>query len=174
VKSPGSLTLRQWVVVLYGAIGLGLLPWSLFLLDSLQPHHTTERWDVAWSGFDTGLAVSFLLTALAAHRRSIWVGPLAAATATLLVVDAWFDVVLESHGTEERAAVLMAVFAELPMAAICLWVAVRAERFVKGAIEPLHLAAPGERPPERDLVRVLEISSDREPAGEPRDADASP
>jgi hypothetical protein len=167
-----SLTLRQWVVLLYGVVGLALLPWTLYLLESLKPHHTTERWDLAWSGFDTALAGSFLLTALAAHRRSVWVGPFAAATGTMLVVDAWFDVVLESHGTEQLAALLMAVFAELPAAAICLWVAVRAERFAARSVE-LHLAAAGEGTAERDLVRVFEVTPDREPARETRHPHAS-
>ena len=165
---------RSWVVALYGVIGIGLLPWALWLSASLKPHHVTERWDLAWSGFDTGLAVMFLGTALAAHRRSPWVGALAAATGTLLVTDAWFDVVLESHADELRQSILLAVFAELPMAALCFWVAFRTEQFLSKVVkEALHVPPAREGAAEGDLVGVLEVAPDGEPAREPRDADAS-
>ena len=116
----------------------------------------------------------FLATALAAYRRSPWVGALAAATGTLLVTDAWFDVVLESHADELRKSVMLAVFVELPLAGFCFWIAHRTERFLARALErALHLAAAGESPPEGDLVGVLEVAADGEPAREPRDADAT-
>jgi len=165
---PSSL--RDWVVIVYALIGLGLLPWALWLSESLKPHHSTNDWDLAWSGFDTGLALLFLSTAFAAYRRSPWVAALAAATGTLLVTDAWFDIVLESHSVERRNAILLAAFAELPTAAFCFWIAHRTERFLARA---LHLAATGQRPAERDLVGVLEVTADGEPAGESSDADAS-
>jgi hypothetical protein len=165
-----SWTLRHWVVAGFGAAGLALLPWTVWLSASLSPHHVTERWDLAWSGFDTGLAILFVATAVAAHRRSAWVAALAAATGTLLITDAWFDVILESHADAMRNAVYLAVFAELPAAAVCFWIAYRAERVLARA---LHLAPARERPAESDLVGVLEIPSDRQPARKTRDADAS-
>jgi len=39
--------------------------------------------------------------------------------------------------------------------------------------EYLHLAAAGQRPPERDFVRVLQVAADRQAAGQPRHAHAS-
>jgi hypothetical protein len=173
---PGPWTLRQCVIVVFGAIGLGLLPWAIWLSTSLQPHHETERWDVAWSGFDSGLALAFILTALAAWRRSPWVSAGAAATGTLLLVDAWFDIVLESHGAL-RWSVLTALFAELPLAFVCFWIAYRTERFLAQMVDAAvgrgaasHLAAAGQGAAERDLVGVLEVAADGKPAREPRDA----
>jgi hypothetical protein len=164
-------TLRHWVIGVFGAIGLGLLPWTIWLSASLKPRHVTERWDLAWSGFDMGLAVAFLLTAFAAWRKSPWVGALAAATGTLLLTDAWFDIVLESHADELRNAVYLAVFAELPIAALCFWIAYRTERFLALLVrEALHLAPAAESPTQGDLIGVLEVTPDGEPAGEPRDA----
>ncbi len=156
--------------MLFGAAGIGLLPWAVWLSASLHPHHLTSRWDLAWSGFDAGLAICFLGTAFAARRGSPWVAALAAATGTLLVADAWFDIVLESHGSEERVAILEAVLFELPVAAVCYWIAYRTERFLERVVR-LHLSAAGERPAERDLVRVLEVTADGESAGEPRHTD---
>jgi hypothetical protein len=167
-------TLRRWVIGVFGAIGVGLFPWTIWLSASLKPNHETRHWDIAWSGFDSGLALAFLLTAFAAWRRSPWVGALAAATGTLLVTDAWFDIVLESHSDELRNAVYLAVFGELPLAALCYWIAYRTERFLALLVQQaLHLAPAAESPTQSDLVGVLEVTPDGEPAGEAGDADPS-
>jgi hypothetical protein len=172
-------TLRRWVIVVFAAIGVGLLPWTIWLSSSLSSHHEAARWNIAWSGFDTGLALAFVLTAAAAWRRSPWVGACAAATGTLLLTDAWFDVLLESHADELRNALVLAVTAELPLAALCFWIAYRTEKFLAqivdaafGAGAASHLAAAGEGPAEGDLVGVLEIAPDREAAREPGHPDA--
>ena len=170
-----SWTLREWVVLAFGTVGLGLLPWTIWLSTSLKPHHFTNRWDLAWSGFDTGLAVLFLATAFAAYRRSPWIGALAGATGTLLVTDAWFDIILESHADELRQSITLAIVGELPLAAFCFWIAARTERFLARALrEALHLAAARERAAEGDLVRVLEVPADGQPAREPGHTDATP
>jgi hypothetical protein len=167
-----SWTLRQWVIAVYGLIGLGLFPWTIWLSASLKPDHETQHWDIAWSGFDVALALAFLLTALAAWRRSPWVGALAAATGTLLLTDAWFDIVLESQSDEIRNAVLLAVIAELPLAVLCFWIAYRTERFLSLLVhQALHLSPAAEGPTESDLIGVLEVTSDGQPAGEARDPD---
>jgi hypothetical protein len=160
--------LRHWVIALFGAIGIALFPWTIWLSSSLKAHHETRHWDLAWSGFDSALALAFLLTAFAAWRRSPWVGALAAATGTLLITDAWFDIALESHADELRNAVYLAVFAELPVAILCFWIAYRTERFLSLV---LHLAATAESPAQRDLIGVLEVTSDGKPAGEAGDTD---
>jgi hypothetical protein len=174
-------TLREWVAVVFAAVGIGLLPWTIWLTQWLPSQHPSVRWDLAWSGFDTGLALTFLFTAVAAWRRSPWVGAGAAATGTLLVADAWFDIILESHSDELRVSILTAVFGELPLAAFCFWIAYRTEKYlariVDAGVAPgtaSHLAASGERPAESDLVGVLEVTTDRQAAGEPGDADAPP
>jgi len=172
--------MRDWIVPVFGAIGIALVPWTIWLSASLPPEHLTHRWDVAWTGFDIGLAVCFAGTALAAWRRSPWVGAFAAATGTLLLADAWFDIVLESRGAEANIAIVEAVVAELPVAALCFWIAYRTERFLALAVDvafgredPSHLAAARQGAPESDLVGIFEVASDREAAGESRDADAS-
>jgi hypothetical protein len=165
-------TLREWVIVVFLAAGLGLLPWTIWLSTSLSSHHETNRWDLAWSGFDTGLALLFIVTAVAAYRRSPWVGALSAALGTVLVVDAWFDIVLESHADELRQSIMLAVLAELPAAAVCFWIAYRTERFLSLVMGELDLAAARESAAERHLVGVLEVTPDGKPAGEPGHADA--
>lgn len=174
-------TLREWVAVVFAVVGLGLLPWTIWLTQWLPSHHASVRWDLAWSGFDTGLALAFLFTAVAAWRRSPWVGASAATTGTLLVTDAWFDVILESHSDELRVSILTAVFAELPLAVFCFWIAYRTEQFLarmvdqaRGRDEASHFAAAGEGPAKSDLVGVLEVTTDRQAAGESGDAHTPP
>jgi hypothetical protein len=160
------------MVAAFLAAGLGMLPWTIWLASSLEPQHETTRWDLAWSGFDSGLAVLFLVTALAAYRRSPWVGVLSGATGTLLVTDAWFDVILESHADELRQSIALAVVVELPVAGFCFWIAHRTERFLAQALkQALHLAPAGESTAEGDLVGVFEVPSDGKPAGEAGDPD---
>ena len=170
-----SSSLREWVAVGYGAAGLALLPWGFWLSASLPATHHSAHWDLAWSGFDVGLAACFLATAVAAYRRAIgWAGAFAAATGTMLVVDAWFDVILESHGNELTTALVEAFVFELPIAVVCFWIAFRTERLVSIVIDrSLHLASAGERTSEGDLVGVLEVPADGEPARQSGDADAS-
>ena len=165
-----SITLRQFVMVAFAAVAVLLLPWTAFLSLSLPSTHFSTHWDLAWTGFDIGLAVLFGATAIAAYMRSTWVAALAASLGTLLVVDAWFDVVLESHSDERRYSILLAFAAELPAAAICFWIAGRTERFLAWRLE---LPAPGERPAERDFVGVLQVTADGEAAREAGDADAT-
>ena len=174
-------TLREWVALAFAAAGLGLLPWTIWLSQWLPPRHESVRWDLAWSGFDTGLALAFVFTAVAAWRRSPWVAAGAAATGTLLVTDAWFDVILESHSDELRISILTAVLGELPAAAFCFWVAFRTERFLSHVVAEVRelevasdLPAAGESTAEGDLVGVLEVAPDGEPAREPGDPDAAP
>jgi hypothetical protein len=174
-------TLREWIAVVFAAIGIGLLPWTIWLSQSLPAHHSSVRWDLAWSGFDTGLALAFLFTAFAAWRRSPWVAIWAAATGTLLVADAWFDVILESHSDELRISILSASLGELPAAAFCFWIAYRAQEYLLRVVDGVaergvgsHLAATRESPAEGDLVGVLEVPPDGEAARESRHSDPAP
>jgi len=171
-RRPSSL--REWVALAYGAIGIGLLPWAFWLSSSLPATHQSAHWDLAWSGFDVGLATCFCGTAVAAYRHSpAWAGAFATATGTLLLTDAWFDIVLESHGGERGTAIVLALVFELPTAAVCFWIAFRTERLATHAIRSLHLASAGESTAQGHLVRVLEVPADGEPAREAGDADST-
>lgn len=108
----------RWLLRLFAACALLLIPWSVFLVLSLPERTTAHAWNLAWAGFDVGLAVALAAMVLAILRRSAWSGPLAAICGTLLVVDAWFDVVTSS-GDDRIVAIAMAVLLELPLAFLC-------------------------------------------------------
>jgi len=81
-----------WVVPLFGVAALLLVPWVVLLVAALPSAHRAAHWDIAWAGFDVALALLLLTVAVAARRRSPWLEGAATATAALLFVDAWFDV----------------------------------------------------------------------------------
>jgi hypothetical protein len=109
----------RWVATLFGVLGVGLLPWSLWLELSLPSEKVARHWDVAWAGFDLVLAAALLLTAVSLFRQSPLRRDFAAATGTLLVADAWFDTLTAGTGSDLWFAITLAVLAELPLAGIC-------------------------------------------------------
>jgi hypothetical protein len=113
-----------------GLVALFLVPWTLWLTFTLPSRHLTEHYDLAWVGFDVALAVAFAATAWAAYHRLSWLLPLAAVTGTMLVCDAWFDVVTSQGGSEIVEAALEAVFGELPLAALCAYIVFDVEQFL--------------------------------------------
>ncbi|WP_330333894.1 LPXTG cell wall anchor domain-containing protein [Streptomyces sp. NBC_00536] len=107
------------------AAGMALVPWIAVLSNTLP--HTAEvaNWSTAWIGLDVMLAAALSGTGLLLKRGDARAGALAAATAALLVLDAWFDVTTSAAGDARMTAVVLAVCAELPLAALCASVAAR-------------------------------------------------
>ena len=111
---------RRWAGALLAALGVGLVPWSLWLGLSLPSRKVADHWDLAWAGFDMFLAASLLATAVTLMRRSALLEAFAAATAALLVADAWFDIATASSSKERWFAVSLGLVGELPLAAVCV------------------------------------------------------
>ena len=126
---------RRWIIGLFVAAAVVLVPWVFVLVTSLPSVHRSAHWDVAWAGFDVVLMLSLLAVAAAAWRRSPWLEGAATAAATLLVVDAWFDVLTASSGGELAAAIVEAVLVELPLAVLCLLIARRTEQQLEAAVQ---------------------------------------
>ncbi len=108
----------------FAVMAIVMVPWTAYLAFELPERQVTQHYDVGWVGFDIGLIVTLGATGWFAWRRSRWFPLTATATATLLVVDAWFDV-LGAPGNERALSVALAVLVELPLAAVCLWWAAR-------------------------------------------------
>jgi hypothetical protein len=120
----------RWVALLLAAIVAGLVVWTLYLSYALPARHVTEHWRIAWAGFDIGLALALGATALGVLREAQWVDATAAATATLLLTDAWFDITLASGGMEQAEAIVLAIIGEIPLALFCIWIVMNAERAI--------------------------------------------
>ena len=150
--------LRRSLAPLFFLAGIGLLPWTVYLIVTLPGRHLqTGYYDLAWGGFDVGLAALLLATGFGLLRRRLWVQSTATAAATMLVCDAWFDVLSSRPGGERLVASALAVGAELPSAAVCFLiarhveeVAERAQRYAVAArrLRPRRRAAAAEALPE--------------------------
>jgi hypothetical protein len=118
----------RWLAPLLGVLALLLIPWIIYLGYSLPPHTVSRHYNVSWVGFDLLLLLVLSCTAILAYRGMRQVQFPAIITATLLVVDAWFDVTTAHRGLPMLKSLLLAVFVELPLAAVCLYVARRVQR----------------------------------------------
>jgi hypothetical protein len=128
---PERNVVPRWVALVLGGIGLALVPWTLYLSYSLPARHVTNHWQLAWSGFDVGLAASLVATAIGVARNTAWLEAAAAISTALLFTDAWFDIVLSNGAGERLEAIALALVAEIPLAVFCLWIALNAERAVR-------------------------------------------
>jgi hypothetical protein len=146
--APGARLAPRWVARLFAVAAVLLLPWVVLLVVALPSTHRATHWDIAWVGFDVMLVLLLLTVAATAWRGSPWLEGAATATATLLFVDAWFDVLTSSTRTEFVAALVEAAFVELPLAILCLLLAREAKRH----LEPQRSPAPF-APPRLALVR---------------------
>jgi hypothetical protein len=102
--------------------------WVVYLAIRLPPRYVAEHWDVAWVGLDAAQVVLFLATAWAAWRRRIVVIIFAVMAATLLAVDAWFDLTTARRGDVQQSALLLII--EVPAALWLYWLSVRTFREV--------------------------------------------
>jgi hypothetical protein len=127
----GGWRTAAWVVPLFALSGIVLVPWAVVLVRTLPSSHAASHWDIAWAGFDVGLALLLLGVAAAAWRRSPWLEGAATAAAALLVVDAWFDILTSSTHVELGLAIGEAVLVELPLAGLCFLLARDAERVLR-------------------------------------------
>ena len=81
---------------------LRLLPWTLWLTFTLPSRHVTPHYDLAWVGFDVALLARSPPTAWCALRRRNG-SSRAAATGTMLLCDAWFDVMTSRQRRAARS-----------------------------------------------------------------------
>jgi hypothetical protein len=105
-----------WTARLLGVSGGLLAAWTGYLAVSLPGRSLSWHYNIAWAGFDVLLLALVLGTAWLTHRRSQQAASAAAATAALLIADAWFDITTAAPGRPVHAAILLAVFVELPSA----------------------------------------------------------
>ncbi len=123
----------RWTGPVFGLFSLILLPWTIYLGASLPSRQLSPNYDTAWAGFDAILMVTLACTAYFALRRSRYLSTAATATATLLVVDAWFDVLTTPAGQQAQSIVL-AVAVELPLAAVCVWLSFHTQQLAERRI----------------------------------------
>lgn len=116
----------RWVGPAYIAMALILVPWIVYLRATLPTQEMATHYRLAWVGFDViefGQLVRTGLYAIVPRWRDR-MRQHAAASAALLIVDAWFDCTT-SPSNQLVSSIVMAVLVELPLAGLCWWLALR-------------------------------------------------
>jgi hypothetical protein len=129
---------------LYTAAGVVLLPWIGILAVTLPRRQFDLHYRAAWVGFDLLLVFAITRTAYMAFRVDQRVQISATATATLLIVDAWFDMTTSGGRGQFFEALLLAVFVEIPAAVFSIYVARQVNR---RTLELAREAGSGPGPP---------------------------
>ncbi len=117
----------RWIGVLMIAAGGLLLPWVAGLAFTLPTRHEAAHYGASWIGFDIVLCAMLLRTGWLGQKGREHIELSAAITGTLLLVDAWFDVVTADNEHEFTVALILALVGEIPLAGFCLWIAGRVE-----------------------------------------------
>jgi hypothetical protein len=115
----------SWLIIVYGTACGFLIPWTIFLGEKLPRIYVSSHWDVAWTGLDIFTCILFALTAFFAVKKSSWIAITCAMLASVLVIDIWFDVLTSRPGVDESAALLEAVFIEIPLAILSMAISIR-------------------------------------------------
>ena len=116
----GDRILPRWVVAFFLGGAIVLIPWIVLMFTVPQVVNVPKHWELVWGGFDCFLVLGFGVTGFRLITRSPKGAVTAAMTGTMLLVDAWFDV-LTTHRGGQLVSVLMAIFAEIPCALICFY-----------------------------------------------------
>lgn len=126
--APPGRAVPRWAGLLFGVLALVSVPWIVVLWLSLPSRDLSAHYRLTWVGFDVMLAFALARTGWTAWHGSDHVELPAVCAATLLVVDAWFDVLSSNTRSAAALALASAVLVELPLAGLCVWIAVSAER----------------------------------------------
>jgi hypothetical protein len=108
-KTTIQLNIPKWAIYLYGFMAVVLVPWILILAEYLPNRHLARNWDPLWVGFDIMELLAIVFSVYFMIKRTIWVIMSATALATLLMVDAWFDILTSRPGREEHEAIFSGV-----------------------------------------------------------------
>jgi hypothetical protein len=145
---------RRRVLLSATAAAVVLVPWLIYLAATLPDRQRAHDWRLAWVGFDGALMLAFAATAWFGWRSRQIVITAFLVTATLLLCDAWFDVVLSWGSAEQTTAIVTAIGGEIPFAVFLLTVYHRLVRVLTAQIWRDRGRA-GDPPPLRQLPLLL-------------------
>lgn len=115
------ITKKRLPMVLLAIAG-GLTAWVFELGAVLQGQAQVRNWSSVWVGLDLLEIAGLIMTALLIKRRSAFLAPVAAMTATAFALDAWFDVMTAMPGGSWYESLAAAAFGEVPMALGLAWI----------------------------------------------------
>jgi hypothetical protein len=113
----------RWLPIALSMAALALVPYLVVALTMVPTAQTAYHLNIAWTGLDVFEVLALAATGFALHRRPALAAIPATITGTLLLCDAWMNVI-PSTGPGLYAGIAMA-FVELPLAAVSFWTAAR-------------------------------------------------
>jgi len=133
------------------AVVVGLLGWTAYLAVSLPHHYNARNWNLMWVGFDVALSFVLAVAAWAAWFRRRVMVVTALVAGTLLLCDAWFDVLSSLGNSDAWLTLLTALAGEIPLALFLFWLA---RRILVGVVATVHRlsGAPGPPPRVREVL----------------------
>jgi hypothetical protein len=132
--APGSSWKWDAILVFIVVSCVLLAAWIGVLAVTLPRVYHIGSWRWAWVGFDIALLAAFAATGWTAWRRRQLLIICLVVLATLLVCDAWFDVVLDVRTAGFLTSLLSALFVELPLAVLAIFMARRLLRLAIGQV----------------------------------------
>lgn len=111
----------KWVPYFYGLSCAVLIPWTIFLAYLLPPRYISHNWDIAWTGFDIFMIILFASTAYLTIIKSIYASISSAMLGTILLTDAWFDILTSKPGLPQRRSIMEALIIEVPLSIVSFW-----------------------------------------------------
>jgi cation transport ATPase len=141
---------RTILLALVIACCVALAAWIGVLAATLPRYYRAGDWRGAWVGFDVALLLTFAATGWAAWRRRQILIICLVVLATLLLCDAWFDVVLDTRTSDFEVSLLSAILIELPLAAVAILGARRLVR-ITNAVMNRYRGESGPVPRLRDI-----------------------
>ena len=123
----GVKTVRR-VRIVFLSLAAILVIWMFIMGAAPQEVATVRNWDSSWIGLDVLECLGLVCTAWLLPSRSAYLAPVAAASATLFGLDAWFDTMTSLAGSELDVAVFYAAISEIPLALVLAAIAIIAPR----------------------------------------------
>ncbi|MBD0689914.1 hypothetical protein BG452_06855 [Streptomyces sp. CBMA123] len=113
-EHPAADRTRRLLAGALLAVSALLFAWILVLGSITRGQAEVRNWSTAWVGLDVLQVAGLVATGRLLVRRSRLTALAAAAAATLLLLDAWFDVMTAEGGGAWYTALAMALLVELP------------------------------------------------------------
>jgi hypothetical protein len=127
---PAAVHARHRFLLIITLACAALIPWIAMLAWTLPPDYVVANWAATWVGLDTALLACLASTAWLAYRSRQMVIVMALVTGTLLLCDAWFDVLTASSRTDVILSVGSALLVEIPLAVLLFGSALRLIRLI--------------------------------------------
>lgn len=153
-SAPSSPRQYGLLTTLFLIIATALVPWIVYLGLSLPPKYDAGHWNLLWVGFDVALVGVLGFAAWAAWFGRQVLASTAVVAGTLLICDAWFDIITSIGRPGEWVTLLTGLGCELPLAAFFFWLY---RRLTLEMLAALHQRLGDGTPPRR--LRRAELLS---------------